>query len=817
MSLTNKIMTACSGLLLCLAAPGHAAGQPEATSLGASAPGRAIVDFDPGWRFSLGASQAAMQSKFDDSAWRRVDVPHDWSIEGPFAADCGSGNGFAPGGIAWYRRHFQMPGADRGRLATLELDGVYDNAEVWLNGFFVGRRPYGFESFACDLTPFLKYGGEDNVLAVLVDHSRLADSRWYTGSGIYRHVRLRLTDRLHIGQWGTEVTTPVVSAGAATVRVSTTVENTSAQVRPLALESDILGTDGRILATATTPGTLTDGQALAIVQELDLAQPQLWSPDSPALYILRSRLRAGGAVVDETTTVFGVRTLAFDPDRGFFLNGAPTKFKGVCVHQDGGSVGVAIPLEIWERRLAVLKSLGVNAIRTSHNPPAPEFLDLCDRLGFLVMDEAFDEFTPAKNKWVVGWNQGVPGRFGYSEHFADWSVRDIQDMVRRDRNHPSIVMWSIGNEIDYPNDPFTDPALGKEYRPGNPSGKDMVKWGRPLVAAVKQLDATRPVTAALASVAMSNAVGFAQILDIDGYNYQEQRYGADRRQFPRRVVYGSENGHSFSAWEAVRDNPAISGQFLWTGIDYLGEARAWPMRANAAGLLDLCGFIKPLGRFRQSLWSNRPMVYLCAAKSGEAKMEGGNNGMPAGGETWNWPDQAALLVSCYTNCQEVTLTLNDRLVGVRRLGEAVAGVLSWAVPYVPGVLKAVGRNDGGQVCEFALQTAGPASRIELHPDVTALRANGRDVCQVEFDVVDEHGVRVPDATHELTFTLTGPAQILGLGNGDIADSEPVRGPVHRAFQGRGLAIVQSLPTPGPVTLNASAPGLGSAALTLPSR
>jgi beta-galactosidase len=778
---------------------------------------RTYTDFDFGWRFSVSDFPMAMQPKFDDSTWRQVNVPHDWSIEGPFSADYGSGNGYAPGGVGWYRKHFQMNAADKGKLVTLELDGVYDNSEVWLNGFRVGGRPNGFMSYTCDLTPVLKFGTDENVLAVRVDHSRFADSRWYTGSGIYRNVRLCVTDPLHIAHWGTYVTSPVVNAGSATIHVETTIENGAGRSRTYTLQSDLIGPDGQVAASTTTPDTLDDSQSQTVVQELTILQPQLWSPDSPTLYTLRSRLSADTAVVDETTTAFGVRTLEFDSNRGFFLNGVSTKFKGVCIHQDGGSVGVAITDQISERLLRELKALGVNAIRTSHNPPAPEFLDLCDRLGFLVMDEAFDEFTPAKNKWVVGWNKGVPGRFGYSEFFADWSVRDISDQVRRDRNHPSIVMWSIGNEIDYPNDPFTDPALGKGYRPGNPPGTDMVKWGRPLVAAVKQLDSTRPVTAALASVLMSNAVGFAQILDIDGYNYQESRYAADHKQFPQRVIYGSENKHDYASWVAVRDNPNISGQFLWTGIDYLGEARTWPMRANPDGLLDLCGFVKPLGRFRQSLWSSQPMVYLCAEKTGSTTtVVDGPNG-PTGDETWNWPDQTPLTVSCYTNCPEVTLTLNGQPLGTKRLAEAVNGVLNWQVPYSPGVLKAVGLMDGQTVCEFVLKTAAAAKRIELHPDVTQLRANGKDIAQVEFDVVDAQGVRVPNSTDELTFELNGTAQILGLGNGDVTNNEPVKGPNHRVYQGRGLAIVQSSTIPGPTTLRVSAPGLDPATLTLNSQ
>ncbi len=759
----------------------------------------------------------AMQPGFDDSKWRQVNVPHDWSIEGPFSPDNGSGNGYAPGGIGWYRKHFKMQMADQGKIVSLELDGVYDNSEVWLNGFRVGGRPNGFLGYTCDLTALLNFGATENVLAVRVDHSRSADSRWYTGSGIYRNVRLCVTDPLHLAHWGTYVTTPKAEADAAIVRVESTVENSSSRNQAYTLHCDVEGPDGRVVASTISPGTLDDGQIQTRIEELTIPRPQLWSPDSPALYILRSRLSVGTAVIDETTTPFGVRTLEFDPSRGFFLNGVSTKFKGVCIHQDGGSLGVAITAQTSERLLRALKELGVNAIRTSHNPPSSEFLDLCDRLGFLVMDEAFDEFTPAKNKWILGWNQGVPGRFGYSEFFADWSVRDISDQVRRDRNHPSVVMWSIGNEIDYPNDPFTDPSLGKGYRPGNPPATEMVKWGLPLVAAIKQLDHTRPVTAALASVLMSNAVGFAQILDIDGYNYQENRYAADRKRYPERVIYGSENKHDYSSWTAVRDNPMISGQFLWTGVDYLGEARAWPTRANPDGLLDLCGFVKPLGRFRQSLWSSQPMVYLCAEKAGSATtVIDGPNG-PTGDETWNWPDKTLLTVSCYTNCSEITLTLNDQPLGTKRLDEAINGVLRWQVPYVAGVLKAVGRKDGQAVGEFSLKTAAAAKRIELHADWAQLRANSKDVAQVEFDVVDSQGVRVPDASAELTFELKGPAQILGLGNGDVSNSEPVRGPIHRTYHGRGLAIVQSSTTPGPISLRVSSPGLDPATLTLNSQ
>ena len=777
---------------------------------------RVYVNLDLGWRFSIGDAPTAMEPGFNDSGWRTVSIPHDWSVEGPFDPSLGSGNGFAPGGIAWYRRHFHMDPADAGKTVVAELDGVYDNAEVWLNGFLVGGRPYGFESFTCDLTHGLKFGDADNVLSVRVDHSRVADSRWYTGSGIYRHVRLCVANPLHVAHWGTGVTTPVVTAGAASIHIETKVQNDSNEPRSFALVSDVVDPSGQIAGSSTRQATVDAGSVGVLPQDVQILKPQLWSTEKPQLYRVITRL-AGPFGGDDLSTPFGIRTLGFDPNTGFSLNGIAMKLKGVCVHQDGGSVGVAIPARVWERRLLALRALGVNAIRTSHNPPAPEFLDLCDQLGFLVMDEAFDEYTPGKNKWIEGWTVGVPSHFGYSEHFAEWSVRDIQDIVLRDRNHPSIIMWSIGNEIDGANDPFTDPVLGRDYHPGNPPATDMVKWGKPLVAAVKQLDPTRPVTAALAGVEMSNAVGFAQILDIAGYNYQEYRYASDHVKYPERFIYGSENSHAYSAWVAARDNPSICGQFLWTGIDYLGEARPWPARANPDGLLDLCGFVKPLGRFRQGLWSQQPMVYLCAEETGKAQEAAADTRRAVGRESWNWQDGAPITVSCFTNCPEVTLLLNGVPVGTKTSADAQEGILSWKLPFSKGVLKAIGKRGGQEICEFGLQTAGVPYRVVLHADATRLAANGQDVAQIEYDVVDQAGVRIPDAQTGIRFELSGPARILGIGNGDVANSEPVTAPNHRAFEGRGLIIIQSTENKGAISLKASAASLEPATIALISR
>ena len=546
------------------------------------------------------------------------------------------------------------------------------------------------------------------------------------------------------------------------------------------------------------------------MQEIKISQPQLWSLESPQLYTVKSRVVSGDTAGDETETPFGIRTATFDVNQGFFLNGVSTKLKGVCIHHDAGPLGAAVPDRVLERRLQLLKEIGVNAIRTSHNPPDPELLNLCDRLGLLVMDEAFDEFTPAKNKWVTGRNNGAPSHFGYAELFDQWSVTDISDMIRRDRNHPSIILWSIGNEIDYANDPFSDPALGKEYRPENPPAADMVKCAAPLVAAVKSLDRTRPVTAALATVAMSDAVGLPALLDAAGYNYQEARYAADHAQFPKRIIYGSENSQLYGAWQAVATNAFIAGQFLWTGIDYLGEANEWPNRASGPGLFDLCGFKKPLGWFRQSLWSDRPMVYLCVASGG------GRRGF-AGVESWNWPSNSTVTIHCFANCPEITLTLNGKVIGTKKNSEAVNGILNWLVPYETGTLKAIGRANGQDLCEFVLQTAGAPHHIELLPAEKSLRADGKAVSHVEFRIVDAAGVRIPNADAEVKFELTGPAKIIGLGNGDLNNSENCQGDTHRAFQGRGLAILQTTTAPGEIILKATAPSLEPASVRLQSR
>jgi beta-galactosidase len=791
---------------------GDAGGRPEVMALSRGA--RTLANFDRDWLFSLADYPNAAMPAYDDASWRRLNLPHDWSIEGAFATNLASSTGYLPGGIGWYRKHFLVDSSARGKIVAIEFDGIYNHSEVWLNGFLVGGRPYGYSGFSCDLTPYLRFGGEENVIAVRVDHSQFANSRWYTGSGIYRQVRLRFTDPLHIDAESPYITTPEVSADASVVQIETILTNSAGAAARLSLRSDIVAPDGREVGSLVTAVSLDGATNLSLVQSIPLAHPELWTLTNPCLYTLHSRLSANSNTVDETSTTFGIRTLRFDPDKGFFLNGQSLKIKGVCIHHDAGCLGAAVPEKVLERRLRQLRDLGVNAIRTSHNPPAPELLDLCDRLGLLVKDEAFDEFTPGKNKWVTGRNDGIPARFGYAEDFEQWAIRDAQDMVRRDRNHPSVFMWSIGNEIDYANDPFSHPILGEQYRPGNPRAETLFDEARLLVIAVKQIDATRPVTMALANVAMSDAVGLGELLDIVGYNYQEWRYAADHAKYPRRFIFGSETSQQYQDWAAVRDHEYVAGQFLWTGIDYLGEAGRWPNHGSGAGLLDLCGFKKPLAWFRQSLWSDQPMVYLCVSREAAGESRRGWR-LPV--ESWTWPTNAALSVHCFTTCSEVQLLVNGRSLGVLRRADATNGVLTWSVPFEPGEIKAIGQEDGKAVCAFALRSAGLPSRIELSADRNRLDADGRDVAQVEFSIVDANGVRVPDAESEVDFEVAGPGKMIGLENGNLNTTEPYGTKRRASYHGRGLAILQSTTVGGEITLKASSPQLAPVSITISSR
>jgi hypothetical protein len=783
--------------------------------------------FDSGWRFHLGDVKQGESPGLADKDWRQVDLPHDWSIEGPYSQKNASGTGFLPGGIGWYRKTFTLPASVRGRKVSIRFDGVYRDGTVWINGVRLGHRPYGYATFEYDLTPHLRFGPASNVLAVRVDRSVVADSRWYPGTGIYRHVWLNITGPVHIAPWGMYITTPVAGEAEALVSVETVVMNESPAEARATVVSSVMNERGEEVATARAEEPVAPGKSRLFPLQVVVPRPSLWSPEQPRLYTAVSRVYLDGKVADELQTPFGIRSFYFSPDKGLILNGRPVKMLGVCIHHDLGCLGAAFFEEALERRLKSFKEIGVNAIRTSHNPMAPEFYDLCDRMGFLVQDEAFDEWIGGKRKWAEGRNYGAVARRGYNEVFEEWGVRDAEDMVRRDRNHPSIIMWSIGNEIDYPTDPFVHPrgrvdsAIPKDpnAKP-NPPATLMPSIARQLIAAVKRFDATRPITMALADINASNATGVANMLDVVGYNYLEQYYERDHKTYPFRVIYGSENSRSLDAWRAVALNDYVGGQFLWTGMNYLGEAGRWPTRGSNAGLLDLEGFWKPEAYLRQALWSDKPMIYAAAWGAGadESRMSDWpkNLGRTPLVERWGWAGDPRknIPVEIYTNCESVELLLNGRSLGEKPVTDPLLRALLWAVPNEAGTLEAVGKKAGVAAARFQLKTVGPPERIQLSPDLKVLKDGGRQVSTVEVTVVDRDGNRVPEASSTVSFEVAGAGRLMAVGNADLTDHSPSTVSQIKVYQGRAAAVVRSGAQPGQITVRATSPGLAAAEVVL---
>ncbi len=770
-----------------------------------AAPVRERLNFDAGWRFYKGDAPGAERTGFDDARWRKLNLPHDWSIEGPYSAANASATGFLPGGIGWYRKTFPLDESLAGRGIYLAFDGVYRDSDVWINGHHLGHRPYGYSSFEYELTPYVAFGATPIVVAVRVDDTVTADSRFYTGSGIYRHVWLTVTQPVHVAHWGTYVYTPVAGAGEALVSVETRVQDGSNRAAAVRVVTTIEDAAGKEAGNAASEERIAAGGEHAFAQQAVVSNPRLWSTDEPNLYTAVTRVYADGALADEYRTPFGIRSIRFDPNHGFFLNGKPEKLRGVCLHHDLGGLGAAFSAAALERRLKALKALGVNAVRCSHNPMAPEEYDLCDRLGLLVMDEAFDEWTGGKHKWIEGWNVGNAGTRGYHEVFDEWAVRDIQDMVQRDRNHPSIVLWSIGNEIDYPGDPFGHPRGRDGLKPGIEDANVLPPIARRLVAAVKGLDGTRPVAQALADTLASNATGLANLLDVAGYNYLEQYYARDHETYPERIILGSENGHSLEAWRAVAANEYVAGQFLWTGIDYLGEAGRYPSRGSGAGLLDLCGFRKPQSYLREALWSTRPIVYAAAQAAGARGLV----------QHWNWEkDQRKTIpVTVYTNCDSAELFLNGRSLGEKPLADRLRPELHWDVPNEPGVLRAVGQRAGSEAAHFELATAGPAQRLEITADPATPRVEAGDMANFEIRLLDAQGRSVYAADQEITAEVSGAGELAALDTGDLRDVTPVQSGRRKPYEGRALAIVRAV-GPGRITLRVSAPGLHGAEKTI---
>ena len=780
-----------------------------------SAPIRWRGSFDRGWKFHQGDASGAEQLGYDDAGWRRLDLPHDWSIEGPFDQNhpCGGGGGYLPGGVGWYRKVFRLPPTATGSTVWIEFDGVYKNADVYLNGHHLGFHPYGYTSFHYDLTPYLNRDGT-NILAVCVDDSTQPDARWYTGAGIYRHVWLSAMAPLHVAHWGTFALTHQITAEFARLEVLTRVQNETAVEKLCTLVTRIVDPEGNTVAEHQAVHPIAASGEHTFAQRLFVEQPRLWSVEDPYLYTVCNVVKEGNEEVDDDRVPLGIRDIRFDADRGFFLNGKQVKLNGVCLHHDGGCVGAAVPERVWERRLKLLKAMGCNAIRSSHYPPAPEFLDLCDRMGFLVMDESFDEWK--RGKFL----------YGYHDYYDEWAAEDMRSMLRRDRNHPSIVLWSVGNEIPEQSHP-EGPAMLQE-----------------LIEIVRQEDPSRPVTSACDHMSSPTPTlpEFAALLDVVGYNYvdrwgelKERCYADDRHRFPGRKMIGSENSsiggirgdysltqsaHSWYSpyhsrmigpeqlWKFTRMYEYVAGDFMWTGIDYLGETR-WPHKNASSGVIDTCGFPKDGYYFYQSQWTIAPMLHLFPH--------------------WTWPGREGevIPVICYTNCESVELFLNGKSYGIKACALPRPGMtgrgwnpqpprvhlttadlhLAWDVPYEPGVLKAVGRRNGEIVAVQEIVTAGPAARIELAADREVIAADGRDVAHVTVRILDAQGHPVPVADNLITFQVEGEGRLIGVDNGNPASHEPFQASQRRAFNGLCLGIVQATETAGEIRVEARSQGL----------
>jgi beta-galactosidase len=754
---------------------------------------RETLLFNTNWKFHKGDTSNADQPAFDDQAWRKLNLPHDWSIEGPFDEKWASSTAYLPAGISWYRKTFALQSGVKGKNIAIYFDGVYKNSEVWINGHYLGKRPNGFIPFHYNITPYLHREGP-NTIAVKVDHTEYGDSRWYTGSGIYRNVYLIATNPVHIAVWGLNFESTGVTEQCANAKIQVTLSKYSGKPVKALIRSVLISPEGKEVTHAEQTIQTESALDVSAAQLISINKPMLWSVNHPDRYRLQVSVYVSGKLSDKLSQMVGIRSANFDKDKGFALNGKSMKLKGVCIHDDAGALGVAVPEQVWERRLKILKEAGVNSLRLSHNPHADYIYDLCDKLGLLVMDEAFDEWEIGKNKWIAGWNVGKPGKDGYHEYFKEWADRDLADMIMRDRIHPSIILWSIGNEIDYPNDPYTHEVLntgnnpqiyGRGYTPGYPPASEMTGIAKHLVSVVKQYDTSRPVTAALAGVVMSNEVGYPEVLDVVGYNYQEFRYPADHAKYPNRIIYGSENGMDAAAWDAVTANDFIAGQYLWTGVDYMGEAHKWPSRSSDPGLIDLAGFKKPEFYYRQSLWSNRPLVYIGAStipeKEGKEKHDAEAN--------WNWQSGQQLRVSCYTNCEVAELFLNGKTFGKKTMAEAIHHKIQWDIAFQPGELSVKGYNKGVAVSQYSLKTAGQPYRIGVSEDRSLSTKNG--LHQLTIEILDRQGNLVYNADNEINITIKGQADLLGSESGDPSSHQAYQVNKQKVFHGKLLVYVRS--------------------------
>ena len=783
---------------------------------------RQTINFNNDWKFFLGNDSTAINENFNDAPWRIVNLPHDWSIEGNFSKDnpATTQGGALPGGIGWYRKTFTVPLASKNKNVSIEFEGVYRNSEVWINGHYLGKRPNGYISFQYNLTQWLNFGNKKNTIAVKVDNSQQPNSRWYSGSGIYRNVKLLVANVSLMNLSTVFIASQNSDRKTATINIKANVNKDGLLSRepikdPFSTSFQVLVYDHNGNRVKTVIQKDSIGALVDLDETLSIKDPKLWSVDDPYLYKLVVNLSINNKIVDQYTSSFGIRSIHFDSEKGFFLNNKPLKIKGVCLHHDLGALGAAFNYRAAERQLQILKDMGCNAIRTSHNPPAPEFLDLCDKMGFLVMDEAFDMWQKKKNK------------FDYSLDFKAWHKKDLEDMILRDRNHPSVFMWSIGNEIREQFD-STGIAITKE-----------------LVNIVKQLDKTRPVTSALTETdTIKNFIYRSNVLDVYGWNYNQQKYPDALKNYPGKIFIASETTSALQTrgvydmpsdsiriwppkgqkemenvdgdwtasaydnvksnwgstheetWKIIKKYDFLSGLFVWTGFDYLGEPTPypWPARSSYFGIVDLAGFPKDVYYMYQSEWTAKPVLHIFPH--------------------WNWsPGKIIDVWAYYNNADEVELFLNGRSLGKRKKINDSLHVM-WRIPFEPGTLKAVSKKNGKIVLTTAIKTAGQPARIELTADRKNIKADGNDLSFITARILDKDGNLVPGANDLVEFNITGNATIAATDNGYEADTTSFSSKKRRAWKGMALAIVKATTKKGNSTLTAKAPGLPLATIAL---
>jgi beta-galactosidase len=784
-------------------------------------PVRSRESFNENWKFHPGDTTGVEKYDFIDTRWRDLNLPHDWSIEGKFDVNnpATPSGGALPGGIAWYRKTFEMPSAAKGKKVFIDFDGIYRNAEVWINGHSLGMRPNGYISYRYDLTPYLVFDHKNNVIAVRVDNSKQPNSRWYSGSGIYRNVWMVTTNNLHVDHWGTFISTPLVNKDSANILITSTIINEGSKGEEFEIRTTLFTNDSSKAGFDVKPMKLESNSRSEISQHITIANPRLWSVEHPVLYRAVTQIYKKKKLIDEYNTPFGVRNFSFDADSGFSLNGKPVKIYGVCIHHDMGALGAALNLRALERQLDMLKAMGCNGIRTSHNPPAPELLDLCDRMGFIVIDEAFDMWKKPKNP------------FDYHLDWDKWHVRDLEDQLLRDRNHPSVFVWSIGNEIREQSY-FPD---GKSFPPDS-SGLAIT---RELADIVHKLDPTRPVIAALDQVeGKTNAVIQSGALDIIGYNYRHLVWKDVQKKWAKKPFMATEAASAFESrgdyhmpsdrilragngkqnlsddftassydnysavWASTHEEslkeffrlPFVAGTFIWTGWDYLGEPTpyGWPARSSYFGIIDLAGFPKDAYYLYQSVWTKKPVLHVFPH--------------------WNWKNGQVIDVwAYYNNADEVELFLNDRSIGVRKKENGNLHVM-WRTIFEPGKITAVSRKNGKIVLTREIKTAGEPFKVSLSADRKSMHKDGKDLTFITVKILDDEGNLVPHASNLVKFSCTGEANIAGVDNGFQASIEPFKADYRKAYNGMCLVIVQSTAKSGKAKIVATSEGLKEASV-----